>query len=296
MDLNQLRSFCAVARCGSFTQSAEQEGIAQPSLSRQIQRLERAVGAPLFERLGRAVRLTPAGEAFLPEAESILRRVAEAQAKVAETGEGVCGRLHLGVIPTVMPFWIAPRVRTFFDRFPKLEISMAEDLTQHLVSRMQSGEIDMAVASLPVHSPEIVCSELFREPLLLGVPADHPLGRAARVDLRELAGERLLLLKEGHCLRNDVLTACKRARTEFKSVFETDHLTSILALVASGFGVSIIPQMAAGAAAGCRLIPLAQNSVRRIGYLRVRRHFLSRAMKEFTAWLRASIPSPAKPR
>ena len=296
MDLNQLRSFCAVARCGSFTQSAEQEGIAQPSLSRQIQRLELAVGAPLFERLGRAVRLTPAGESFLPEAESILRRVVEAQAKVAETGKGVCGRLRLGVIPTVMPYWIAPRVRTFFDRFPRLEIRMAEDLTQHLVSRLQSGELDMAVASLPVHNPEIVCSELFPEPLLLAVPGDHPFCRVARVDLRDLARERLLLLKEGHCLRNDVLTACTRARAEFKSVFETDHLASIFALVTSGFGVSIIPHMAAGSAVGCRLIPLAQNSVRRIGYLRARRHFLSRAMKEFTVWLRASIPSPAEPR
>jgi LysR family hydrogen peroxide-inducible transcriptional activator len=286
MELNQLRYFCAVARTGSFTKAAEQEGVAQPSLSQQIRKLEDEVGSPLFERLGRNNRLTPYGETLLPEAEAILRQVAEAEFRLSALKQGVQGRLRVGVIPTILPYWLAPRIGGFLKLFPDVDLHLTEATTARLIEALQTGELDTAVVSLPIQSPDIVCSELFRESLCLVVGDGHPLAGGPAVRLKELTSERMLLLREGHCLRDDVLTACTRARAEFVSVFETDQIASIFPLVASGFGVSLIPAMAAGHAEGCRTVPLERASFRRIGYLRAGHHFVSQPMKEFFAWLR----------
>jgi LysR family transcriptional regulator, hydrogen peroxide-inducible genes activator len=287
MELTQLRYFCAVARTGSFTRAAEREGVAQPSLSQQIRKLEDEVGSPLFERLGRHNRLTPYGETLLPEAEAILRQVAEAEFRVSALRQGVRGRLRVGVIPTILPYWLAPRLGGFLEQFPEVDLHLTEATTSRLIESLQSGDLDTAVVSLPIQSPEMICSELFREELRLVVGRHHPLAKEKAARLKELNSERMLLLREGHCLRDNVLTACTRARAEFVSVFETDQIASIFPLVASGFGVSLIPAMAASHAEGCHTVPLDRPSFRRIGYLRAGHHFVSQPMKEFFAWLRA---------
>ena len=287
MELNQLRYFCAVAQTGSFTKAAEQEGVAQPSLSQQIRKLEREIGSPLFERLGRQNRLTPYGETLLPEAEMILRQVAEAEARLTGLKEGVRGRLRVGAMPTILPYWLAPRLGRFTAAFPEVDLHLTEATTQRLIEGLQGGELDTAVVSLPIASPEVICSELFRENLCLVVAPGHPFASGKSVRLKDLTAERLLLLREGHCLRDNVLTACTRAKAEFVSVFETDQVASIFPLVATGFGISLIPEMAAPQAAGCRVAPLERPSFRRIGYLRASHHFVSKPMKEFFAWLRS---------
>ena len=288
MELNQLRYFCAVAHTGSFTKAAAQEGVAQPSLSQQIRKLEREIGSPLFERLGRANRLTPYGEALLPEAEGILRQVAEAGARLTGLKQGVSGRLRIGAIPTIMPYWLAPRLANFVAKFPDVDLHLTEATTHRLIESLQAGELDAAVIGLPIQSPDVVCSELFRENLCIAVPPNHRFAEAKSVRLKELENERMLLLREGHCLRADVLTACTRARAEFQSVFETDQIASIFPLVATGFGISLVPAMAASQATGCKIVPLERASFRRIGYMRASHHFVSKPMKEFFAWLRSA--------
>jgi LysR family transcriptional regulator, hydrogen peroxide-inducible genes activator len=287
MELSQLRYFCAVAHTGSFTKAAEQEEIAQPSLSQQILKLEREIGSPLFERLGRRNRLTPYGEALLPQAEAILRQIAEAEARVTSLKQGVQGRLRIGVIPTILPFWLAPRIGEFLTQYPDVDLQLREATTHRLIESLQAGELDAAVASLPIQSPDMVCSELFRENLCLVVPPDHSFAASDAIRLKDLQNERMLLLREGHCLRDDVLTACTRAKVEFVSVFETDQIASIFPLVATGFGISLIPAMAAAHADGCKIVSLERSSFRRIGYLRANHHFVSKPMKEFFAWLRS---------
>lgn len=290
MEVHQLRYFSAVVRARSFTRAAEQLGITQPSLSQQIRSLERQVGHPLFERLGRSIRLTTYGEALRQPALDILQQVAEAQSSLASLQQGVRGKLRVGVIPTIMPYLIAPRIGDFLSRYPEVDLHFSEDTTPKLVEQLQAGDLDLAVSGLPVRNPDIVCSELSREPLFLAVAENHPLAGENAIDLQELRNERLLLLKGGHCLRQDVLLTCTRAKAELRSVFETDQLASIFQLVRSGFGLTVIPAMAASHAAGCKLIPLRGNSFRRIGYLRARRHFVSNPMREFTAWLRTLVP------
>ncbi|HWZ81360.1 MAG TPA: LysR family transcriptional regulator [Terriglobales bacterium] len=289
MDIRQLRYFCAIVRAGSFTHAAEQLGISQPSLSQQIRALERKVGNPLFERLGRSVRLTAHGEALRQPAADILQQVAEAKCSLDQLQQGVRGKLRVGIIPTILPYLIAPRVGAFAARFPEVDLQFTEDTTPHLVEQLQSGDLDLAVSGLPVRNPDIVCSELAREPLLLAVAEKHPLAGEKVIDLEALQSERFLLLKEGHCLRDDVLRTCGRGRRELHRIFETDQLASIFQFVRSGFGVTVVPAMTSSHAAGCKLIPLRGNSFRRIGYLRARRHIVSRPMREFANWLRTLV-------
>lgn len=290
MDIRQLRYFCAVVRTGSFTRAADELGVAQPSLSQQIRVLEAQIGNALFERLGRSIRLTACGEALRQPALDILQRVADVNSSLADLQEGVRGTLRVGVIPTVLPYLIAPRIREFVSQFCEVQLELSEGKTAQLIEQLQSGDLDLAVSGLPVRNPDLVCSELGREPLVLAVAEDHPFARREAIELHDLRNERLLLLKEGHCLREDVLMTCRRAKAELRSAFESDQLASIIQLVRSGFGVTLVPAMASSHAAGCKLVPLRRNSCRRIGYIRARRHSVSRPMRQFVTWLRTLMP------
>ena len=286
MEVHQLRYFCAVARRGSFTRAAEDERIAQPSLSQQILKLEAELGAPLFERRGRTVRLTPCGELLLPQAQEILRRLTCARQSVQALVNGVHGRLAVGAIPTVMPYFLAPRAPEFTAEFPEVDLRLVENTTPRLIEALQSGDIDLAVVALPIASPDMICSELFREPVLAALPPQHPLAAAEVVDFSALRQEKMLLLREGHCFRDNALEVCRKARIRSESIFESDQLASIFAMVASGVGISLAPAMAAGAAASCRLLPLRRPVHRRIGYIHARRQFHAHAETAFTDWLR----------
>jgi LysR family hydrogen peroxide-inducible transcriptional activator len=286
MHLQQLRYFCAVARTGSFTRAAEEEGIAQPSLSQQVAKLEESLSARLFERLGRSVQLTECGRALLPKAQEILRVLGEARAAVETSRSGVSGGIRLGCIPTITPYFLAPRIGEFASAFPDVGIHLVEDVTTRLIEKLQSGALDFAIAALPVSNRDLVCSELFREPILVGVGPGHRLAGLPQVDLAALRNERILLLKEGHCFRDDALTLCNRIRPELGSIFETDQFASVFALIAAGFGISFVPAMAAVGAGSCNFLPLSKEAVRRIGYIRLKRHTATPAQKAFLAWLR----------
>jgi LysR family hydrogen peroxide-inducible transcriptional activator len=286
MELRQLRYFCAVAQTGSFTKAAEQEGIAQPSLSQQIVRLENSLGARLFDRLGRGVRLTESGKTLLPRALEILRQVTGVRTSMESLQSGVAGRLTVGCIPTIMPYFLAPAISDFAAGYPDVELRLVEDITPNLVLRLQTGEIDLAIVSPPSHNPDVVCCELFREPILMAVSERHRLAHAVSVNFRDLDTEKLLLLREGHCFRDNALTLCTRARMDLQAVFETDQFSSILPLVAAGFGISLVPRMAALKGAGCVFLELDQKAFRRIGYMRIRRHAGGTAQKAFIGWIR----------
>ena len=140
--------------------------------------------------------------------------------------------------------------------------------------------------TLPVSNPDLVCSELFREPILVGVGRDRHLAGLPQLDLDALRNERILLLKEGHCFRADSISLCNGLRPEPGSVFETDQFASVFALIAAGFGIRFVPAMAAATAADCDFLPLSREAVRRIGYIRLRRHAATPAQKAFLIWLR----------
>jgi LysR family transcriptional regulator, hydrogen peroxide-inducible genes activator len=286
MEVHQLRYFCAVAKNRSFTKAAAEEGIAQPSLSQQIVKLENTLGAKLFDRLGRSVQLTEYGKMLLPQATEILRQIAEARTTLETLRRGVGGKLAIGSIPTITPYFLSPRLGDFAARYPEVELRLVEDTTQNLVELLQTGKLDIALIALPVNSPDVVCSELFREPICVAVGKSHALADKPVAKLPELKNEKMLLLKEGHCFRDDALTICRRASIPFYSMFETDQFSSILPLVAAGFGVSLVPEMATHSTQDCKFLPLEREAFRRIGYMRVRRHMSGPAQTAFVKWLR----------
>lgn len=287
MELHQLRYFLAVAREGSFVRAAEEEGIAQPSLSQQIKKLETELGVPLFDRLGRSVRLTRFGDALRSHAEAVAVEIGKARRSLDALKDPAAGSLIVGAIPTILPYALTEPLASFRKEVPRAQIDVREQTTEELIESLRTGSIDIAILALPVRQHEIVCSELFRERLLLALPPDRHIAEPdGTVPVDRLAEERMLLLREGHCLRQDVLTACTRAHLRFHQVFESDHLTSILAMVSTGFGVSLIPEMAARHAGACCLYPIRPASYRRIGYAQAAGHHSTPLQKKFIQWLR----------
>jgi LysR family transcriptional regulator, hydrogen peroxide-inducible genes activator len=285
-DLRQLEYFCAVARTGSFTKAAEDLGIAQPSLSEQIGRLEQSFGAALFERMNRRIELTPLGKAILGKAQALLEDAAALPDLFARAREGVCGPLRVGAIPTILPYFLAPLLKGFTERCQEVDLHVREGTTAELVEQVLDGTIDVAVLSLPVEGAGLVMKELFRDPLYLAVPEGHPLASAEKVQLRRASEERLLILKDGHCLRDETLAVCDRARARFAGQFEVDQFLTIFELIRAGFGVSIVPEMARKLSEGCKLIELEPKASRRVGYIRLERRYLSKALEAFTAYLK----------
>jgi LysR family hydrogen peroxide-inducible transcriptional activator len=245
MEMQQLRYVVAVARAGNFSRAAELCHVSQPSLSQQIQKLEEELGERLFDRMKREAKLTSHGEAFLRRAVHILEEADAAKREAAEAKDLLRGKVTVGVLPTIAPYLLPAAMAEFIEKYPGVEIVVQEDTTARLLKHMLAYEIDFALASLPIQDERLEVRELFAEELLVALPPGHPLTRKRTVAVAELAGERLIVMKEGHCLGDQVLGFCERQDVKPKISFRSAQLETIQALVASGFGISLIPAMAA---------------------------------------------------
>jgi LysR family transcriptional regulator, hydrogen peroxide-inducible genes activator len=293
MQIHQLRYFCAVARTGSFTRAAQQEHLAQPSLSQQIRKLEDELGTKLFDRLGRTVRLTQLGEAFLPRAEAILRQVTWAKLEIQEMAGTERGKLVIGAIPTIAPYFLPSSLASFAQKFPRVQVSVIEEVTDELLKRIHEGTIDLALLALPVPATHCLCHELFRERLYVVLPRSHRFASLSKIHLKQIESDPFLLLKEGHCFRENTLSACSRARIRPNVIFESGQFTTILAMVSAGSGVSVVPEMAVEQREGCKFLPIVdENAFRRVGIVQLKQHFRSRVHRAFLDHLRQIQKQP----
>jgi LysR family transcriptional regulator, hydrogen peroxide-inducible genes activator len=291
MELHQLRYFCAVVETGSFSRGAERTHVSQPSLSQQIRKLEDELGAQLFDRLGRSVRLTNLGKAFLPRARAVLRELEAAKGDVDEQKDSVGGTLTLGVIPTVAPYLLPAQLPAFTSKFPQVDLTVVEEITQVLLSRLRSGAVDVAILALPIRGHEFETIPLFSERLFAALPPKHKFAKRSSILLKELRAEPFLLLRDGHCFRDTAIAACDRARLHPRIVFESGQFSSLLSMVAAGMGVSIVPQMAIERGARCRYLRIADaQAVRTIGAVLLRGRSLTRAHQAFLSRLREHSP------
>ena len=245
MEMHQLRYAVAVARSGNFSRAAEQCHVAQPSLSQQIQKLENELGERLFDRMKREARLTPHGEVFLRHAVRILEEADAAKREMTDAQDLLRGILTIGVLPTIAPYLLPEVLAQFMEKFPGVEAVVQEDTTARLLKLAHGYEIDFALASQPIRDERLEVKELFSEELLLALPPGHPLTRKRTVAVADLEGERLIVMKEGHCLGDQVLGFCDRRNVKPKISFRSAQLETIQALVSSGLGISLIPAMAA---------------------------------------------------
>jgi LysR family hydrogen peroxide-inducible transcriptional activator len=244
MELHQLRYFLAVARTKNFSRAAEQCHVAQPSLSQQIMKLEDELGEKLFERTKREVALAPAGDLLKAHAERVLLEVESARDNVREMRGLVRGRVTLGVLPTIAPYFLPRRLRKFTAKYPAVEVVVHEDTTDQLASALLAREVDLAVVSLPVERVGLVAEEFFEEKLLVVLPAGHRLVRKRWLTLDDLELEAFILMKEGHCLAGQALKFCRLNGFAPRVSFRSAQIGTVLAFVAKGWGVSIVPEMA----------------------------------------------------
>lgn len=245
MEMQQLRYVVAVARTGNFSRAAQQCHVSQPSLSQQVQKLEEELGERLFDRRQREAKLTVAGQSFLPHALRILEEVDLARREASEATDLQRGTLTIGVLPTVAPYLLPELLVAFTRKFPGVEVVVQEDMTARLLQLVLAYEVDFAFVSHPIRDERLEVRELFTEELLLALPPKHPLAAQEAVRASDLEGEKLIVMKEGHCLGDQVLGFCERRDITPEISFRSSQLETIQALVASGLGLALVPAMAA---------------------------------------------------
>jgi LysR family transcriptional regulator, hydrogen peroxide-inducible genes activator len=290
MELHQLRYFVAVAQTGNFTRAAERCHVSQPSLSQQVLKLERRLGQPLLNRLGRRAVLTDAGRLLLDRATAILAAVDEAERRLADGDGAPGGRLAVGAIPTIAPYLLPPALEGFGRRCPGVELAVQEDVTRNLVAAVVEGELDLAVVALPIAEERLHLEPVLTEALLVAAPRGHPLTRRRQITLQDLNAERFILLNEMHCLGEQVLSLCRAHDCQPIIACRSAQIATVQALIALGQGVSLLPEMACRADPGKRLVyrPVANAESRRTIAAAWHRHsYHSPAAECFLAELRA---------
>lgn len=245
MEIHQLIYFVAVAETGGFSRAAKRCNVAQPSLSQQIMKLEQELGQQLFDRLGRTIALTEAGQVLLPHARAILAEVQEVKRGLRQEIDEGHGRLAVGFIPTIAPFLLPGVLKQFAQTFPEAELSVYEDFTDNLVRDLIAGKLDVGIMSLPINNKLISTEELLTEPLLVASSRHHELISKASVMVRELEAFPFIALNEVHCLGEQVQSFCYRQDVDLEIVCHTSQLSTVQSCVALGLGVSLVPLMLA---------------------------------------------------
>ncbi|MBT9332445.1 LysR family transcriptional regulator [Paracidobacterium acidisoli] len=282
MEFHQLRYVCAVAETGSFSRAAERCRIAQPSLSQQVLKLEEDLGVKLFDRLGRSIRITEAGRAFLPHARSILERMEAARSSVSDRNADARGSVAAGVIPTIAPYLMPRCTAAFSKRYPEAKLRIVEETTPILIESLRDLSIDLAILALPLRHKDLELFPVRTEPLFAALPKDHPGCAAESLALRNLRGEPFVMLRDGHCFRDLSLATCTRARITPNIAFESDQFSSVLGMVAAGVGISIVPEMAIDRNAGCGFVRLSDTrAIRTIVAAVLRGRSFNRVQQDF---------------
>jgi LysR family hydrogen peroxide-inducible transcriptional activator len=242
MDIGQLRYFMKIVENRSFTRAAQACSVSQPALSQQISKLEKELGQALFERHGRQVRMTRAGQVLRVQADKILRLVDDTKRQIMDDGQH--GQICISSIPTIAPYLLPRILVEVGSQFPKAVINIHEDTSAKLVERCLEGEVDIGLLSLPTATKSLTVEPLFAEELVLVLPVNHRLVDKAKICLRDLSHESFVLLGCTHCLVEVIETYCHSRNFRPVATSRIEQLDTVKSLVAQGYGISFIPKMA----------------------------------------------------
>ncbi|HPF25990.1 MAG TPA: LysR substrate-binding domain-containing protein [Steroidobacteraceae bacterium] len=268
--LKDLRYLVAVADTRHFGRAAAQTFVSQPTLSAQLKKLEDYLGVQLIERSPKRVALTPTGTAIVARARQIIAATDEIVQLARGSQNPLAGQLKVALLPTIGPYLlprVAPRVRK---SLPRLELMLYEYQTEVMLEKLQAGELDVGILALPVALDGLESRELYREPFTVAVPANHRLAKHKSIRAADLEGETLLLLEDGHCLRDQALEVCSRLPVNEKQDFRATSLETLRQMVAAGSGITLLPELASrgayGGARGVAIRPFVRPApVRTIG-------------------------------
>lgn len=244
MNLRDLKYLVALADHKHFGRAAEASFVSQPTLSTQIRKLEEELGVTLVERAPRRVMLTAAGREVVERARRIVDDIEQMREAARRSQDPESGTVRLGVFPTLGPYLLPHVIPPIRRRFPNLELLLIEEKSDRLSSLLRKGRLDAALLALPLHDDQLHCQYLFEEPFLLAVPHAHPLARRDSLSLDELASQQLLLLEDGHCLREQALDICHLAGASEKSGFQATSLETLRQMVAANVGLTLLPALA----------------------------------------------------
>jgi LysR family hydrogen peroxide-inducible transcriptional activator len=296
MNLRDLRYLVALAEHRHFGRAAAASFVSQPTLSTQIKKLEDELGVALVERTPRKVLLTAAGRDIAARAREVLTEIEQIKAIARRTRDPESGTVRLGIFPTLGPYLlphVVPRIRA---RFPRLELLLFEEKTETLLRQLREGRLDAGILALPIHDDQLHAEFLFEEPFLLAVPERHPLAQRKALRLDDLADQSLLLLEDGHCLRDQALQVCELSGANEKSGFRATSLETLRQMVAANVGITLLPTLAVqppvAQSENVHLLPFRGDAPRRrIAMVWRRSSALGAFLRQLAALLRALPPT-----
>ena len=245
--LRQLHYLKLLAEHGSFSRAAEAAHVTQPTLSAGVAELEKVLGAPVVDRGRAGVFLTPVGEEAVSRAGQILALSEDLVQAARSAGQPLTGRLRLGVIPTIAPFLLPRALPVLRRQFPTLRLFLREDLTAKLITGLKNGALDAALIALPYDLHGLDYAPVFSDPFFAAAPANHPFAAQTSIDPAQLIGSELILMEDGHCLRDNALAACafEAPRGDHsEGAFAATSLHTLIQMVGSGLGVTLLPRIA----------------------------------------------------
>ena len=243
MNLRDLRYLVALAEHRHFGRAAAACFVSQPTLSTQIRKLEEELGVTLVERAPRRVLLTEVGAEIAQRARAVVHDVDQIKAIARRTQDPESGTLRLGLFPTLAPYLLPHAMPLLRERFPRLELLLVEEKTPVILRQLHEGKLDAGVLALPVHDDQLHAELLFEEPFVLAVPRRHPLAAKQTIRMADLAQQRLLLLEDGHCLRDQALDVCQLAGAGERD-FRATSLETLRQMVAANVGITLLPVLA----------------------------------------------------
>lgn len=245
MTITQLRYVLAVAEHQNFTKAAKHVFVTQPTLSMQIQKLEEELDILIFDRSTKPIELTSVGKKIVEQARNIVNESERMQDVVDQEKGFIGGTFYLGIIPTVMPTLLPLFLKTFSSKYPKVQLKIEELNTEEIISRIKDGYLDAAIAATPLEQEKIKERVLYYEPFVGYIPESHPLRALENLDLNLLDPEEILLLKDGHCLRNNIINLCKSSQSDNNDQFQlkSGSIETLIKLSDEGLGMTLLPYL-----------------------------------------------------
>lgn len=244
MNLRDLKYLIAVSKEQHFARAAEKSFVSQPTLSMQIKKLEDELGVQIFERSQKKFLVTKVGEEIIKKAEIILREAEEIKNLAKNSKDPFSGEIRIGAFPTLASYFFPKIVGKISKKFPQLKLLLIEEKTEFLLQKLKDGEIDAAFIAMPCEDSGLEHHKIFEEDFLLAVPLKHPLSKKKKIEKKDLKGKELMLLEDGHCLRDQALDACSMLGTFEQQDFRASSLETLRQMVIAGAGITFMPKIA----------------------------------------------------
>jgi LysR family hydrogen peroxide-inducible transcriptional activator len=244
MNIRDLKYIVAVAKEKNFAQASKKMYVSQPALSMQIKKLEQSLGVNIFERDKKNFLITPIGEEIIKKAEIIINESEQIKQLAKANNDPFSGSFYIGAFPTLASYFFPGFIKKINKKFPKLKIYLVEAKSLELIEKLKSGKIDCALLAMPINDEVIFGKKIFSENFMLATPKNHPLAKQNKIQLKDLKNQQLMLLEDGHCLRDQALEICSMVNAYENTDFQATSLETLRQMVASGTGITLIPQIA----------------------------------------------------